>query len=84
MWKMKRIVAIVLLLTSVLMFTACAPKKNTSITDNVDPEFAEGFRRGLHMYDKEVAERNGDSYCVDCEKFIEGKVRICPYCGKYI
>lgn len=27
---------------------------------------------------------NGDTYCQKCDKFIEGKVRICPYCGQYV
>ena len=34
---------------------------------------------------KEVqANINGDTYCKKCDKFAEGKVRICPYCGQYI
>ena len=31
-----------------------------------------------------TAELNGDTYCKNCKKFIEGKVRICTYCGQYI
>ena len=27
---------------------------------------------------------NGDTYCSNCKKFTEGKVRICPHCGQYI
>lgn len=27
---------------------------------------------------------NGDTYCKRCDKYIEGTVRICPYCGQYI
>lgn len=30
------------------------------------------------------ADINGDTYCSNCDKFIEGKVRICPYCGQYV
>ena len=26
----------------------------------------------------------GDTYCRNCDKFIEGRVRICTYCGQYI
>jgi hypothetical protein len=46
--------------------------------------------KNLAKYDfgggaKEVqANINGDTYCKKCDKFAEGKVRICPYCGQYI
>lgn len=33
---------------------------------------------------KAEADRNGDTYCKNCDRFIAGKVRICPNCGQYI
>lgn len=33
---------------------------------------------------KAQAADKGDSYCKKCNRFIEGKVRICPNCGQYI
>lgn len=30
------------------------------------------------------AEMNGDTYCSKCKKLMEGKKRICTFCGEYI
>lgn len=38
----------------------------------------------MDKYDFHVLPRAGDSYCRKCKKYIEGIVRICPYCGQYI
>lgn len=35
-------------------------------------------------YKSPMAEMNGDTYCKKCDKYIAGRVRICPYCGQYI
>lgn len=85
MRKMKRIVAIVLLIVIACSLTGCKRKTADDIWDNIeagaDPEAVERMRNGMREAE---AEMNGDTYCKDCEKFIEGKVRICPYCGQYI
>ena len=43
-----------------------------------------GVKKFTDSFNKEEAKSKGDTYCSKCGKFIEGKVRICPYCGKYI
>lgn len=35
-------------------------------------------------YKRSEAAQKGDTYCSNCDKFIEGKVRICTFCGEYI
>lgn len=49
--------------------------------ENVDRDQVDRIKIGL---DYMQAEMNGDTYCSNCDKFIEGKVRICPYCGQYV
>ena len=49
--------------------------------ENVDRDHVDRIKIGL---DSMQAEMNGDTYCANCDKFIEGKVRICPYCGQYV
>ena len=50
-----------------------------------DPDvFRNAFINYSESENKSEAEANGDTYCSSCKKFIEGKVRICPYCGQYI
>ena len=46
---------------------------------NVDQDAVEEYN-----FDRIQADMNGDTYCSNCDKFIEGKVRICPYCGQYV
>lgn len=47
----------------------------------VDKEEVDKYDFGINSM---IADRNGDTYCKKCDKFIEGSVRICPYCGQYI
>ena len=50
----------------------------------VDEEGVERVKDGFEKYNQLEAESNGNSYCKDCGKYIEGTVSICPYCGQYI
>jgi len=90
---MKKILWFAALLALCLMASGC--QSRTSPGDalknslkNGDPEQAKAYEEAFSKIDfsnnKEKAAENGDSYCASCKKFIEGKVRICPYCGQYI
>ena len=79
---MKRLVAIVLLVALIVLLSGCAPKGKVKIAGVwVD-------KANVDKYDFNVkgieADIRGDSYCKKCDKFMEGKVRICKYCGQYI
>lgn len=76
-------VVIVACLIGVLVFFAIRDMSADKIDlfSNVDREEVE---RRSESLDRMQAEMNGDTYCSNCDKFIEGKVRICPYCGQYV
>lgn len=84
MRKMKRIVAIALLIASLFMVAGCEKTAEEKINESFENVDREKVDKILDDWHKSQARENGDTYCKDCEKFIEGKVRICPYCGKYI
>lgn len=76
-------VVIVTCLIGVLGFFAIrdmAPDK-IDLFSNVDREEVE--RRAENL-DRMQAEMKGDTYCSNCDRFIAGEVRICPYCGQYV
>lgn len=83
---MKRVIILIMLLIAVAFLIGCNDVKQSGlpvneellkkISSHVDGEFS--YDNGL------TAERNGDTYCERCNKFIEGKVRICTFCGQYI
>lgn len=50
----------------------------------MDEEGYNGMKEGLEEAKQREAEAMGDSYCKECQKYAEGKVSICPYCGQYI
>lgn len=84
MREMKRIIAIVLLIACVFALSGCwnTPAKNIQRSfDNLDPASVQEYR---DMFGGIQADIAGDSYCKNCKKYIEGKVRICTYCGQYI
>ena len=79
---MKRIMcALALLFIIVLLCCGCDSHKGQVQIAGVWID-----EKNLEKYDFKSLEArdNGDTYCKACDKFIEGKVRICPYCGKYI
>ncbi len=79
---MKRVVTIVvLLLLSVVLCCGCDSHKGQVQIAGVWVDKSE-----VEKYDFKglEADWNGDTYCRKCDKYIEGKVRICPYCGQYI
>lgn len=90
---MKRIIALILLVVVVcFLFVGCqsGPEARAKqAMDNLfkpkDQKTVDAFNKAYNqtLYGIQAAE-NGDTYCVKCNKFIEGKVRICPYCGQYI
>ena len=84
MRKMKRIIAIVLLTFLLFALTGCEKSPEEKIQEafeNVDQADVDRLRG---MFSDAQASMNGDSYCKNCKKYTEGKVRICPYCGQYI
>lgn len=79
---MKRIVCILALLSIVAMLCCgCESHKGQVQIAGVWVDQANVDR---HDFKSLEASENGDTYCKACDKFIEGKVRICPYCGQYI
>lgn len=74
-------VVIVACLIGVLVFFAIREMSADKIDlfSNVDQDAVEEYN-----FDRIQADMNGDTYCSNCDKFIEGKVRICPYCGQYV
>lgn len=79
---MKKMVFLILIFALCLSFSGCSqPDPFDHLFDDLDPETLEEAREGFNSW---TAEENGDTYCSRCNKFIEGTVRICPYCGQYI
>jgi outer membrane lipoprotein-sorting protein len=84
---MKRFSLLLLLLCAALILSGCFQRQPTveesldRLFGDVDPE---QYERGRNAYNQYQADHNGDTYCKRCDKFIPGKVRICPYCGQYI
>ena len=81
---MKRIMcALALLSIIVLLCCGCDSHKGQVQIAGVwvDEEEVAKFTQSFNELE---ARDNGDTYCKACDKFIEGKVRICPYCGQYI
>lgn len=83
---MKRIIALILLVVVVCFLLAgCQPSAEEIARQAEKQKNIDAFNKAYNqtLYGIQAAE-NGDTYCVKCNKFIEGKVRICPYCGQYI
>lgn len=84
---MKKLAMILVLLLIVTVLSSCKylvppePYKPISLADQSDPETVKAI---MTAQKQNQARRNGDTYCIACDKFIEGKVRICTYCGEYI
>lgn len=80
MRKMKRIIAIVLLVVIACTLVGCKKKTANDLWDSIvegnDPESVRKIREAIRG--------DEDTYCERCDKYIEGKVRICTYCGQYI
>ena len=77
---MKRIMcALALLFIIVLLCCGCDSHK-----DQVKIAGVNVSKDGVDRFTEAFAQTNGDTYCKRCDKIIEGKVRVCPYCGKYI
>lgn len=84
---MKKLIALfVLAAMAVLCLTACESHEGQVQIGGVwvDEEGVERVKDGFEKYNQLEAESNGDSYCKDCGKYIDGVVSICPYCGQYI
>ena len=79
---MKKVVALVVLVAMVLMMSGCAPKGKVKIAGVwVDQSGVDKMKNAIN---NAQARDNGDTYCKRCDKFMEGRVKICKYCGKYI
>lgn len=85
-----RIVLFVLVLAMITVF-CCGCGDNRSEGEKVRDALKESnfeglaeFQAGAAKYHEYAAESSGDTYCANCDKYIEGKVRICTFCGQYI
>ena len=84
---MKKLIALfVLVAITILCLTACESHEGQVQIGGVwvDEEGVERVKDGFEKYNQLEAESNGNSYCKDCGKYIEGTVSICPHCGQYI
>ena len=84
---MKKLIALfVLVAITILCLTACESHEGQVQIGGVwvDEEGVDRVKDGFEAYNQLEAESDGNSYCKDCGKYIEGTVRICPYCGQYI
>lgn len=86
--RFRRALAFVLLMA--VAFSLCSCKKEPtvdelwrSLADQDEVAELASMVTG-NLYKGEEAAKRGDSYCKKCDKFIEGKVRICTYCGQYL
>jgi outer membrane lipoprotein-sorting protein len=71
-----------LLIVLSMLLSACSFSKQPQKTMwEPDPEYVKELETSINQ---SRARRNGDTYCEKCDKYIEGKVRICTYCGQYI
>lgn len=85
---MKRFVCILLLVALAAGFCVGCERRRTpeeiwdSMVDQeeVDKRVSQ-INNGIKMYE---AELKGDTYCPKCNKYMEGRLRICKYCGQYI
>lgn len=75
-------VFVVLLAVSCLFLSGCQPSAEERAQQAMDSEIQKNKREFDKAYYSQMYPL--DTYCFDCEKFIEGKVRICPYCGQYV
>lgn len=80
MRKIALMVALALICCIALSACGGSSSKQSS-APKVDEEYMQGIKNSMNQ---SRAERSGDTYCKNCDKFIQGKVRICPYCGKYV
>ena len=84
---MKKLIALfVLVIATVMCLTACESHEGQVQVGGmwVDEEGYNEMKEGLEEAKQREAEAMGDSYCKECQKYAEGKVSICPYCGQYI
>lgn len=84
---MKKLIALfVLVAITILCLTACESHEGQVQIGGVwvDEEGVDRVKDGFEAYNQLEAKSNGNSYCKDCGKYIEGTVSICPYCGQYI
>lgn len=88
---MNKTIRILFVLSLVFISIFCSGCVKEMTMDDVEEHLskanAEGvakLREDIKRYEIQGALANGDTYCKDCDKYIEGKVRICTYCGQYI
>lgn len=86
--RLRMALAFVLLIS--IVFSLCSCKKEPTPEEIWDSMYDKEHVAELasmvtgNLYKGEEAAKRGDSYCKKCDKFIEGKVRICTYCGQYL
>lgn len=84
---MKKLIAILLLVVALVLVLY--------YYEDIEQMFHPGQSKiaGIWVNDADVAKydfnspyaaMNGDTYCKKCKKYIEGRVRICTFCGQYI
>ena len=79
-----RVISLVLVLALLsVLLCSCKPSyqdQMDNLFSNVDQDAVSRFSAA---YDDQMG-RSGDTYCSKCKKYMEGKVRICTFCGQYI
>lgn len=80
----KAITLTVALLLCIIICSACGKSAKKSAAPTFSPANQEYMQEIKNSMNESRAQRSGDTYCKRCDKYIEGKVRICPYCGQYI
>lgn len=90
---MKKLIVVLLIVAIAVGIVAIvnnSKKKSTGeimadwLDRNADPKMVNQISNAINDSRASRASRNGDTYCKNCDRYIEGKVRICPYCGQYI
>ena len=86
--KTIRFLFVLTLILITVFCSGCAKKSSLErVQESLSKTNAEGIAKmseASNRYKYYEAESKGDTYCADCDKYIEGKVRICTYCGQYI
>ena len=86
---MKKILMMLLLLAVCAMLSGCASIQKAMHPGEVQVAGVWVKQSEVDKFDfgvdkNMIANSKGDSYCKKCDKYIEGKVRICTYCGQYL
>ena len=84
MESFKKVIGIIFVVVLVVLLGVGMYQSSTK------PTTKEAFNKILSTYDEDHVRElksminSNDSYCKKCDKYMEGKHRICTYCGQYL